>query len=96
MKKTKKRKIPITPRERRFMKQYVPNKAVDGCPYEGRPWLVVGRQSFPIQACENATAEELKWYRWQLAKALIHLVDAEERQGMIKEEYVKDGEEGKA
>ncbi len=74
--KTKKRKIPITPRERRFMKKYIPDKAEDGCPYEGRPWLVVGHQYFPIQAC-HITATELKWYRWQLAKALINLVDAE-------------------
>lgn len=75
----KKTKLKITPRERRFMKAYTPNKAVEGCPYEGRPWLVVGRQSFPIQA-GNITTQELTWYRWQLAKALIALVDAEKGQ----------------
>jgi hypothetical protein len=74
---SKQRKIPITPRERRFMKEYVPDRK-QGAPSNCMPWLVVGCQYFPINVSfERNEGESRTWYRWQLAKALINLVDAE-------------------
>ncbi len=77
----KKRKIPITPREQHFMEQYVPSFK-DGAPTKDKAWLMIGHQHF-VLAGEFSPKEkrELEWYRWQLAKALINLVDAEKNKG---------------
>lgn len=72
-----KRKLKITTRERRFMKLYVPAYKY-GAPSSDRPWLVVGAQYFPFNVSFNrGEKESLEWCRWQIAKALIAVVDAE-------------------
>lgn len=82
--KTVRRKPKITARERHFMEQYAPSYA-DGAPTKNKAWLMIGCQRFVLAAdFSPREKQELEWLRWQLAKALIVLVDAEKENSQSK------------
>lgn len=76
------KKPKITPRERRFMNEYVSDME-HGAPSDGRAWLVVKETSryFPV-GDQLPSPDQCKWYRYWIARALMEIVDAEKDRGL--------------